>query len=458
MSHDIDTATPWTELEKIVDSGNVDHLQAFLQLLSPADSPYTITRLSQERQNRLFELIDPDLAADLMDQLEDEQVADVIEDLPAATAAAIVDEMDSDEAADVLAELDSDDAEAILERMDPEDAEDARLLARYQEDTAGGVMYTEYLSYSEDTPIDTVINALREHAKEYEEYDVHYFYVTGSDSKLIGIVRLRDLVLADGEQLLESIMIREPISVHVNTKIADLEDLFDRYSFPVVPVVEQDGELVGVASRAAVEEELGEEAGENFAKFGGIIGGEELRSMSLHSRVLRRLAFLTPNIPLFLMSVSVIAFYEDVIEKVVVLAAFLPLVAGMSGAAGNQSIAVSIRELSLGLLKPGDMFRVLKKELALGLVNGLVMGIVVGLTAWLFTVMMTGEDQPRMGLVVGGAIAVNSVIAVLLGASVPLMLKKWGIDPAMLAAPVLMTIIDMAGFFIVLNLAMVLIM
>lgn len=457
MSQDIDIATPWTELEKIVGSGNAPHLEAFLQLLAPAETPYTISRLPQEMQNRLFELVNPQLAADLLDQLEDEHAAGVIEDLPAATAAAIVEEMDSDEKADVLAELHEEDAEAILGKMDPAEAQDARLLAQYEPDTAGGVMYTEFLAYTAATPIDQVVRDLRHRAEEYEYYNVNYVYVTDGQGKLAGVVRLRDLVLARGDQQLGRIMIREPICARVNTPISELEDVFDRHSFSAVPVVDETGRLVGVADRAAVEEQLGEEAGENLAKFGGIIGGEELRTMALSERVIRRLAFLAPNIALFLASISIIAVYEHVIEEITVLAVFLPLVAGMSGAAGNQSVAVSIRELSLGLLKPGDTWRVLGQEVWLGLINGAAIGVVLGLVAWGVTVAM-GRPEPRIAFVVGGAIAATSVIAVLLGASVPLLLKKWGIDPAMLAAPVLMTLVDMAGFFIVLNLAIMLIL
>lgn len=437
--------SPWAELEKIIDSGHVEHLQAFLHLLPPEETPYTISRLPEEKQNRMFELIAPHLAAGLLDQLEDEHAADVIEDLPPAAAAAIVEEMDSDEKADVLAELEPRDYEAILDEMAPEDAEDARLLGQYAEDTAGGVMHREFVAYPRRTVIDDVIGDLRLKAEEYEYYDVHYFYVTDEDGHLMGVARLRDMVLARGDHTLERIMIREPTQVNVNTGIADLEDLFDRSDFSSVPVVDDDGKLLGVADRAAVEEALGEEAEANLMKFGGIIGGEELRSMALRERLFRRLLFLCPNILLSLVSVMIIAAFEPTIARITALAVFLPLVANLSGASGNQAVAVSIRELALGLVKPVDVIRVFRKEVFIGLLNGLMIGLILGCIA---LVMRT--DMPGLALIVGGAFTLTSVLAVTLGGSIPLLLKAMGTDPAMASSPILTTLTDMCSFFIVL--------
>ncbi|MEE9212460.1 MAG: magnesium transporter [Phycisphaeraceae bacterium] len=448
MSDEQATLTPWDQVEQIVESGNAEHIEAFLQLLPPGEVAYTISRLDEQHRTRLLAMVDPEIAADLMEHLADEHAADLIEELPAEQAAAIVDEMDSDDQADVLGEMDEDDAAAILEKMDPQEAADARRLSRYAPDTAGGVMVTEYVSYFDHQLVDDVLDDLRRNAKKYAEYDVHYMYVINDLGKLLGVVRLRELVLAPGNAALTSVMKREPVSARVDTPVQELEDVFDHYNFTAVPVVDPQDRLVGVVHHAAVEEAHGEASDKALLRFGGIIAGEEFRTMPAATRSVRRLAFLIPNILLLLISVSVIALFEEsTIKRVTALAIFLPLVAGLAGNAGNQAVAVSIRELSLGLVKPIDLTRVLFKEAGVGMINGLVLGLIVLLIAWAW------QDDAYLGLVVGGAIPLTIVIAAALGGTIPLMLKGLKIDPAMASGPILTTCVDLFAFLSVLSLA-----
>jgi len=171
--------------------------------------------------------------------------------------------------------------------------------------------------------------------------------------------------------------------------------------------------------------------------------------MPTRTRVVRRLAFLCPNIFLNLIAASVVAFYEPTIAAVTALAIFLPMLSDMSGCAGNQAVAVSIRELSLGLLKPRDLWHTLRKEIVIGVVNGIVLGGLIGLIAWI----MRGSERPLIGVVVGGAMCINSVVAVAVGGTVPLFLKRLGVDPALAASPILTTFTDLCGFFLTLRLA-----
>jgi len=438
---------PWEQLELIVDSGNVEHLEAFLNLLPPEETTYTISHLEDEHRKRLLSMISPDMAADILEHLEDEHAADVLEELSEASAAAIVDEMDSADQADVLGEMEPSEQEAILEKMAPEEAADARRLLAYEPDTAGGLMLTEYLAYTQDRSADDVILDLKQNSEHYDEYDVQYVYVLNDDQKPLGVVRLRDLVLAPYSTSLKSIMIESPVVVKVDTSLDDLEDIFDRYDFRGAPVVDEADRVVGVVFRAAVEEALGERAEEQLMRFGGIIGGEELRSMPTGTRTFRRLAFLVPNCLLLLLSVSIIALYEDVIQQATALAVFLPLVVGLSGSAGNQAVAVSIRELALGLLRGRDTMHVFSKEITVGLVNGLLIGAGLVLLAGLL------REDMSLGFVVGISFALTSVVATVLGGVVPLILRASRLDPAMASGPVVTTLVDMCGFFALLNLA-----
>jgi magnesium transporter len=171
--------------------------------------------------------------------------------------------------------------------------------------------------------------------------------------------------------------------------------------------------------------------------------------MPVFLRAKRRLSWLSVNILLNIVAASVIAYYQDVLSAVIALAVFLPIISDMSGCSGNQAVAVSMRELSLGAVKPSEVLRVWLQEIKVGLINGLVLGILIGMAAWLW------KGNIYLGLVVGGALSVNTLVAVSLGGTVPLILKGFNIDPALASGPILTTITDMVGFFLALTFAAV---
>ncbi|MBK7583698.1 MAG: magnesium transporter [Myxococcales bacterium] len=440
-------------LEERIDSGDVAAIQSLLEGLPPEDVSYELGRIGADDLARLMELLsssDPELAATLMERLLDTQAATLISVMPPAAAAAIVEAMDSDDRADILSGIDDDrHTQEILALLDPSEAADLRRLVQYPPDTAGGLMITEYLAHPSTRTVAEVLDDLRTNAERYAEFDVQYLYVTQGSGELVGVLRLRDLVLTPGDRDIASIMIEDPARVQVTDRPQQLDAFFDDHAFFAAPVVDAAGGLVGVVRRAAVEAARAEKADRTLLAFGGIIGGEELRAMPFGPRVLRRLAFLCPNIALNLIAASVVAIYEPTIAAVTALAIFLPMLSDMSGCAGNQSVAVSIRELSLGVLKPTDVLRTLGKELGVGVVNGLVLGALLGAIAW----VMRGGQWPLIGVVIGGAMAINSVVAVSIGGTVPLVLRRFGIDPALAASPILTTFTDLCGFFLTLRLA-----
>jgi magnesium transporter len=439
-------------LEELADKGDALELAKELRGLPADEAGWVLIRIEPEQRARMFALLsdeDAELAAALMEHVADEQAAHFISVLPPSAAAAIVDVMGSDDKADILERLDGEDADAILAEMDPRGAEDARRLVQYDPDTAGGLMITEYLAHPGHRRIDEVLDDLRKNAARYAKFDVQYVYVNDADGKLAGVIRLRDLVLTPGNRTIASISIGTPAHVRVGDRHQDLEHFFAHHSFFAAPVVDEEGGLVGVVRRAAVEKAHADRADRTLLAFGGIIGGEELRSMPTRTRIARRLMFLCPNILLNLLAAGIVAFYEPTIASVTALAIFLPMLSDMSGCAGNQAVAVSIRELSLGILKPSDLFHAIGKEIGVGAANGLVLGSLIGGIAW----VMRGGDWPLIGVVVGLAMAVNSVVAGVIGGGVPLVLKRAGVDPALASSPLLTTFTDMCGFFLTLSLA-----
>ncbi|WEX12094.1 magnesium transporter [Chelativorans sp. AA-79] len=216
--------------------------------------------------------------------------------------------------------------------------------------------------------------------------------------------------------------------------------------FSALPVIETDGRLVGVVARTAVDVAALERAESEGLRRYGIVG-DELRSMPLTVRARRRLAWLSANIVLNVMAASVISAYEETLAAVIAIAIFLPMVSDMSGCSGNQAVAVTMRELSLGLVRSIDMVRVWFKEASVGLINGAALGLLIGIVAWVW------KGNVYLGIVIGVALALNTLISVSIGGVVPLLLKRIGQDPAVASSPLLTTITDMAGFFLVLSLA-----
>lgn len=438
---------PWETLEQLVDENQVDQAEEFLDALPHGDAALAISRLDEDDQTRLLTQLDPEDAADLIEQMPDAQAIEVIEHLDPRAAAAICDELPSDVQADLLGELDDEDAEAILVHMAPEEAADARALAEYEDDVAGGLMITEYLAYPQESTVGDVLADMQANAEEYQDYDIQYAYVVDQNERLVGVLRLRDLLLAKPRQPIQGMMIAEPQTIPVLSPLDDLRATFDRYHFFGLPVVSETGALVGVVRRADVEEALADRSDEQYLKAQGIVGGEELRTMPLLLRSRRRLSWLSVNIVLNVIAASVIAAYQETLAAVIALAVFLPIISDMSGCSGNQAVAVSMRELSLGLVRPAEMLRVWLKEVSLGMLNGLILGLLIAVVAWGW------RGNAFLGVVVGAALLINTMVAVSIGGVVPLLLRRMNMDPALASGPILTTVTDMCGFFLVLSFA-----
>jgi magnesium transporter len=435
------------ELELAVADKNAHAIAELFAAIEPDDAVHVLANLSEADQDGLLQALPNDVAAKLVLRLHDAQAAQLLERLSTAKAAAIVSELPSDDQADVIGRLRSLDASKILDAMPANEARDARRLMSYPPDSAGGLMITEFLAYGDNLSVGDVLDDLRTHAERYRSFDVQYAYVISHEGKLVGVLRLRDLLLSKPTDPLTQDMIVDPLKVRDTASLEQLEKFFARHSLFGVPAVDADGVLVGVVRFSDVEEAAEERSTRSFLKFMGIVGGEELRSMPLRLRSMRRLSWLTVNILLNIVSASVIGVYQETLRAAITLSVFLPIISDMSGCSGNQSVAVSLRELTLGLIRPSEVWRVFRKEAIVGLINGIVLGILLGVIAWIW------QGNLVLGGVVAAALAVNTLIAVCFGGLIPLALRGLGQDPALASGPILTTITDMSGFFIVLKLA-----
>jgi magnesium transporter len=440
-------AEPWLELKRLIDDADMHRLKGFLETLSPQEVARSVSRLDDDHRARLLANIDPDGAASLVEQIPDVQAADAFELLEPTVAAAILHEMPDSEQVDLLGDMEEPAAQAILGAMDGDQAAATRALRKYPSDVAGGMMTLEYLAYREDKSVRNVLADMRANAEKYRDFVVQYVFVTSRRGHLVGVLRLRDLLFAPPERRAGDLMTPNPLTIVGTAPLDEVRAFFDSHPFFGVPVVDGEGRLVGLIRRNAVSEAVADRSAAAFLKTLGIIGGEELRTMPIMHRARRRLAWLSVNVVLNVIAASVIAFHQDTLAAVIALAVFLPIISDMSGCSGNQAVAVSMRELSLGLLRPSEVGRVWLKEVSVGCINGLALGTLIAAVAWAW------KGNPFLGLVVGVAMMLNTVVAVSLGGTVPLMLRRLGVDPALASGPILTTVTDMCGFFLLLSLA-----
>lgn len=438
---------PWSELAQLLESGESKALAAWLAGRAHHDLPLIVSRLNDAQRMQLIDQLPPEVSAELLERLPLVQAVQLIEDARPEDVAAIVDHMPSDQQTDLLTELADDDAEAILQKMAPAEAASARRLSEYDDFVAGGLMVSEFLLYEVDNTVAEVLADLEAKASEYRDYELQYAYVCSRDRMLQGVLRMRDLLLARRDQRVESLMIQNPLAIRDQTPLEDLHHFFEEHAFLGVPVVSNEGVLVGVLLRRAVDEARAEWHDRAYMKSRGIVSGEEIRSMPLWPRTRRHMVWLVGNIGLNLIAASVISYYETTLQTVIALAIFLPIISDMSGNVGTQSAAVTIRELILGVVRPQDTFRVIRSELAVGLINGLVVGVILGGIAWVW------KGNVVLGLVIFLAMSLNTLISGAVGGITPLLLRHWGVDPAVASGPLLTTITDMFGFLMVLGIA-----
>ena len=437
----------WEILEEFIVHDKSNEIIKFFENSQPAETARFIAHLDEELREKLIILLDPEKAAALLHNIPDEQAADIIEKIPVQEAVAIIDQFPVDEQVDILSDVKPEGAEAILDAMSPKDAYVTRQIMKYPKGTAGAIMTLEYLAYTEHTTCGDIINDIQTNQERYSDFDVQYAYIISNSNRLIGVLRMRDLILAKKNTPVNLLMIKKPLHVNVDASLDELIQFFEEHYFIGVPVTDRQQRLIGVVHRANVLEASTHRAEISLLKRSGITQGEEFRSMPFKQRTFRRLSWLSINIVLNIIAASIIAIYQDTLSAVIALAVFLPIISDMSGCSGNQSVAVSIRELTLGLIKPFEFFQVIRKELGVGILNGIILGFLLGMVAFIW------QNNLYLGLVIGGALATNTIVAVCLGSTIPLLLKSLKIDPALASSPMLTTITDMGGFFFALYFA-----
>ncbi|MEX1019603.1 MAG: magnesium transporter [Litorilinea sp.] len=423
-------------------AGELAQAVAYLRELHPADSAEILAGLEPEQQSLLVDQLDPEELAGLFDQMDGEDAAEFLQHFNYQDLAAVLDEMEPDSAADLLGELEPQDASAVLDQM--EGSEAVAPLLTYPEDSAGGIMNVAPPALRRQMSIAEAFDFIRQHYRDAEE--VFYLYVVDRNDCLIGIVNLRALILAESHQTIEDIMLRDVFTIRVDMDQEAVAELFSRYDLLALPVVDEEGRLVGVITVDDVVDVLQEEATEDIYHLAQVGPSSDIFS-SVPRSLRNRMPWLYVNMGTAIVASTVVAFFESTIATVALLAIFMPIVATLGGNAGNQTMTIVVRSLALGEMSLGNAWKVLRREMVIGLLNGIALGLSMGLVAWYW------KGNPMLGLLVGLALLANMSVAAINGVLVPTTLKRLGIDPALASSIFVTTVNDMVGFGVFLGLA-----
>ncbi len=426
----------------------------FLAMFQPADIAEILEDMEAEVQKWVIALLDDERAADVVNELEPDVSRELLGLLSPERASRIFDEMSPDDVADLLGEFSDQDQDRYLGMMETEDRQDVRELMNYREDTAGGIMTVEYVAIREDITVEKAIEVLRETAPEAET--VYYVYVINLKNQLVGVISLRELIIAEPKSLIRDIMRRHVISVPVDMDQEEVAYMVTKYDFLAVPVVDHDRSLMGIITVDDIIDVIHEEAAEDIYLLAGAPGEDEKEEedeflLRIKSSLQARLPWLFVTMLGGLVSGRVLSSFSEQISAVIALAFFVPLLTGMGGNVGTQSSTVTVRGIATGQIKEDRVLKVILRESLTGLFMGLVLGTIVGLiAAW-------WQSKPMLGLVVGLAMMGNMFTAATMGTLVPLFFRRVGIDPAVASAPFISTAIDITGLLIYSTLATLLI-
>lgn len=432
------------EIREALDSHDWDRAALLIEALRPPDQAELFDDLDHDEQDRLLPKLELEDSADILEKLGEERAAEVAARLSTEELSTILSEMEPDEAADLLGDLAPAQAARALAAV--EDSSKIRPFLAYPDESAGGLMTTAEIVLHKDMTTEEAIEHLRAVAPDAET--VYYLFVVDRTDRLVGVLSLRELIIAPPRTRVGEIMDPDLISVQADEDQEVAARLMSRYDLVALPVVDAQGHMLGIITHDDLVEVLEEEATEDIFRLGGV-PEEHPADVPLPAALRSRLPWLVLNLGTAMVSAVILSQFELTIARVAALAAFFPIVAGVSGSAGTQTLTVTVRGLALGELDPQEGLRTLGREVLVGLANGLVVGSLVAIIA------LSWRGSPMLGVVVGVATLLNLIGAAAAGALVPIGLQVLDIDPA-LASPILVTTItDAFGYFVYLGLATV---
>jgi magnesium transporter len=421
------------QLIRAMKEQNRDEFARIIDELQPYDMAVLYSQLPAKHHPRLLQYMSSKDIASLIQELEQAEQLDILRKLDPGKLSDVMDLMENDDLADLLGELPAAESAGLLSVMNQEEKQTVQNLMQYPRETAGGMMTNRYVWIRKHFTVREAIDKLKVFADLAE--NLYYLYVIDESRKLVGVVSYRDLLLADIDDLIDNVMYSRVIAAHVSMDQEEVARIIERYDFISLPVVDDDGKLVGIVTVDDVIDVFIREADEDIGKLSASGKSIDLRTGALTASRLR-LPWLVLLLFLGLLSGSIISRFEDTLQQVVALTFFMPMIAGMTGNTGTQSLAVVVRGLASGDADKRTIVTLLKRELLVGLIIGTICGLLIGVIAQIW------QGSMALGLVVGISLFLTLIIGTMAGTVIPIVLYRLKVDPAVASGPLITTLND----------------
>lgn len=436
-----------TDLQRIKTAleGEDAELQSVLKEYHASEIAILFEKLPQEAKERIINILPADIASEVISEMDEEHhPGELLINLDPEKRSEIVEELDYDDATDIISQLEEHEQQEILEDIDQEDATSIRALLSYDENTAGGLMNSALIKVNIKLDKKGALDEIIRQSEEMEEF--YTIYVVDDSNTLKGIVSIKNIIKAHADVKIKNLLKADPVYVKADLDQEEVAKLISQYNLTAIPVVDDDMKLLGRITVDDIIDVMEQESTEDMLKISGVSEDEEL-SGNWQDAVKSRLPWLIVNLGTAFLAASVIRHYNSIAEELPVILAYLTIISGMGGNTATQALAVTVRRISLSDLSDNQAYRTVLKEFSVGLVNGAINGLIVCAFAFFY------DSNPMLGLVLFLAMTGNLVVAGITGASIPLVLKRVGIDPAVASSIIITTFTDCIGFLLPLWLA-----
>lgn len=432
-------------IREIIDDENIQQLSEALNEYHSADLADILPELNQEERLLCFKNIDEEKAADMVEYLTPQLQVELLGDIDKELASRIISKLPHDSAADVLGDMEEDESQNYLDKLPDKFSAEVRELLTYNEDTAGGIMTPVVMTVNVDMTVEEVLSSIRVQAQE-DNLELYYVYVVDKQNHLLGVISLRKLLTSPVGQRVEDIMITDIVRLHVDDFQDYIADIFMKYQYNAMPVVDLYNRLKGMITWDDVQDIVEEETTEEIYTSSGIstdvVDEDEILSGNIFRAIRARTPWLFITLIGEFIAVQVGNHYEGTLHAVPIIAIFMPLLAGLGGNIGTQSITLMVRGLSTGQVTLNSAFKHIFREMFVGLIIGTFFGIMVTFVTWGW------RENIYLGIVVGLSMLINMTMATIVGTFTPFALKSFKIDPAIASGPVIATTIDILGLLV----------
>lgn len=434
-----------TLLTAIADQNMDEFREVFLEQ-HPYDQAKFFVKLETNDRLTIYKYLSPEEMASVFENIkdEDDQYETYLSEMDPTFAAHMFAHMYADDAVDVLNELNKDQVASYLTIMDNEAAEEIRELLHYEEYTAGSIMTTEFISIHANQTVHSAMQILKSEAPNAET--IYYLFVIDEDKKLVGVISLRDLIINDSDTMISELMNERVYSVSVAEDQEEVARKMKDYNFLALPVIDFRGHLLGIITVDDIVDVIDEEASDDYSKLAAI-SDVDSNDRGPIVAAKKRLPWLIILLFLGMFTASLIGRFEDTLDKVAILAVFIPLIAGMAGNTGTQALAVAVRRIAVGDAEEQSTFRMILNEAGTGLITGTICGIVVTFVVFVW------QGDIFLGILVGISILATLTVATIAGAFIPLIMHRLKVDPAVASGPFITTINDIISILIYFGMA-----